>query len=75
MFQVPKRPNGIVHPSIEDMYVKTDYRTRRQPESVLVIRTFTDDHRSVLMCADINEICHLAEEQCGKIDRVDITTH
>jgi hypothetical protein len=75
MQTIPKRPAGLVHPAVEDMYVKSSISAQRQEEQVLVIIAKSANGEVIPTWSDLAVIEREVEKQLGTIDRVDITVH
>lgn len=67
-----KQLTGIVHPMIDEMYVKPNVNN---DENILVVKTNYNKNEILTLLADLKEIQKQAEEQHGHIDRVDLAVH
>ncbi len=72
---LPKQPTRIIHPSIQDIYIKPNTSIDHQDKNILVIKTFNNEEGIMNLLADLKDIQAQAEEQIGHIDRVDLTVH
>ncbi len=68
-----KQLTGIIHPMIDEMYVKP--RVYKDDENVLVVKSNYDENEILTLLADLKEIQQQVEEQHGHIDRVDLAIH
>jgi hypothetical protein len=79
MRNVPERLHTIHHPLIREAYLKKDYSNQRNFKDVLVIEAISSDakHKNYQMdlLMDLPTIQHMAEDEVGHIDRIDIVRH
>jgi len=75
MNYTPKRPTGIIHPHIEDIYLKQNVSEHDLSDNILVIKTQNNNAAVMGLLADLKSIQEKAEKQLGQIDRVDLTVH
>ena len=79
MKNVPERLHTIHHPLIREAYVKKDYSTQGKFKDVLVIEAIKENKKSnfsqIDLLMDLPAIQHMAEDEVGHIDRIDIVRH
>ncbi len=68
-----KQLTGIVHPMIDEMYVKPN--AYNNDENVLVVKANYNENEILTLLADLKEIQKQAEEQHGHIGSVDLAVH
>ena len=75
MDYTPKRPTGMIHPYIEDIYMKHNAARNDLIDKILVIKTQNNNQAIMSLLADLKSIQKEAEKQLGTIDRIDLTVH
>lgn len=75
MQNVPEHLHGYTHPMVEEIYMKKDYTLGKHGLNVLVIKASIENKNMMSLMEELHDVQQLAEQQLGRIDRVDVTTH